>query len=109
MVEIHPHGFLCQPAPSIATGVVGDLLVNETAEPRRPQVEMSCLSKAVQRQAFPCSVERSDRRGVGLGRWLEMRNRALEQQLVSVDVTCAELNKTMRLGHQHIGGFNDLE
>ena len=81
--------------PAIATGVVRDLLIGEPGAERGEQVERFGVADAQRREVRPelgqvvlGDLER-------LGRRLEPRERALEQQLVSREVSSAELDEVV--------------
>jgi hypothetical protein len=105
----HGHGLLDQPRPAVTAGVVGDLLVDETGEHRRPQVHVPRLRDAAERQALPRRVERAHRRRERLGRRCEIPDRALEEQLIASDIIRAELDETAGGRHQQRARIGHVE
>ena len=95
MSEKHGDGFFDQACPSIAAGIVGDLLVDETTEHRRPQIQMPGLCDADESETLPRRVESSNRRCIGRNRWFEPRDRPLKKQLIPGTVVGAEGHKAV--------------
>jgi hypothetical protein len=82
--------------PSGPARVVGDLLVAQAGQRRRPQVERRLVvyPDVSQLPAHPLVV--LDRDGVALRRRCESRDRALEEQLIADGVAAAELDEGAR-------------
>ena len=96
MLGEHRDGVVDEPDVSVAAGVVGELLAGQAGDERGPQVEVGVVAEPGSGEDGAALGEDLDGDGVGLGRWLEVGDRAQEQQLVAGLVLCGE-------GHEEAG------
>lgn len=80
-----------EPRPSVATRIIGDLLVDQTHAERRQDVQFGLVVEAGLRQALPERRKDLHRLRVRAGGGLEARDGALEEELVAHRVGSAKV------------------
>jgi hypothetical protein len=91
--EEHLDRLIDQSSPTIPTGIVGDLLVDQSRDQRGPQIEVPCFGDPIQGQQLLGVGQGTNCRRIRLWRWLESGERALEQELVSGRIAGTELDE----------------
>src|SRR5260370_29403444 len=98
----HPHGPADMENPAIALRIVEHLLIRETGDDSREDVGRSEVGHAHRRQPLPANLTELQHHLARVRRWLEARDRALEQKLVTHDVLGGEPDATLDELHQRV-------
>src|ERR1035437_10840849 len=91
--EEHVDRLIDQSGPTIPSGIIRDLLVDQSRDQRGPQIEVPCFGAPIQGQQLLGVGQGTDCRRIRLWRWLESGERALEQELVSGRIADTELDE----------------